>query len=332
MTTKSRSATLCSSAKVLVIFTLVACINVVSAEAISKGVVRNSQTLDSLTVAHSGASIKRNLRSDTMTTSEHVNNYEERALAISIPGLNRAATSMKSGLSKLVQNLQLRWWQLTKKSPDDVFIYLKLGQTGDKLFETPGFSRWVNFVTANNKKTPEVAIFSTLSTRYSDEALAQMLVAAKTADSTKAIAAKLEGVQLTSWVTSGTSADGVFKILKLDKTGDKLFESPILNTWTTYVSTIHRNNPNEFMFAKLTDRYGDVALAKMLAAAIKVDSTEKLATDLRAALFKNWLAQGATPKSIDSLLGVATTPNELVKRVSRDYDIFYGKAKVVETA
>ncbi|POM66840.1 Secreted RxLR effector peptide protein [Phytophthora palmivora] len=221
--------------KVLVVVVLLACINVVSSSLVSKRAARNSQTLETLSVDFPDIT-KRFLRSDTSTTTGGPTNViQERALAFSLPGLEQATTSIKSGLSKLIQKLKLQWWRLRQKSSNDVFTLLKLDKTGDKLFESPAFSQWMAFVTVRNKNNPDLAMFSTLASHYTDDALAKMFVTAKQGGSTREVATRMETLQIENWITAGKSADGVFTALRLDQTGDKLFESPIFSNWVAFV-------------------------------------------------------------------------------------------------
>ncbi|KAE8996539.1 hypothetical protein PR003_g19810 [Phytophthora rubi] len=104
---------------------------------------------------------------------------------------------------------------MRKKSPDYVFTSLKLDQTGGRLFESPVFSKWVAFVTAHNAKTPEEAVFATLKNHYSDDALATLLVAAKEVDGTKDFAAKLQEIQLSTWLMNTQTVDDVYKLFSL---------------------------------------------------------------------------------------------------------------------
>ncbi|KAE8974644.1 hypothetical protein PR003_g27722 [Phytophthora rubi] len=132
-----------------------------------------------------------------------------------------------------------------------------------------------------------------------------------------------------TWVTTDKSVDEVYKILRLDEAGDKLFDSPDLIRWASFVyKVVNKKDAGYLMFTKLIDQHGDVALAKMIASATKVDSTEKLATGLRTELFRVWWLRGASPKEIDSLLQVTANSDDAIKKVSVDYEKFYGKTKL----
>ncbi|KAE8951967.1 hypothetical protein PF010_g32987 [Phytophthora fragariae] len=80
-----------------------------------------------------------------------------------------------------------------------------------------------------------------------------MLVAAKEAPTTRNLAAQLEEVQLANWLTSKKTADDVFKLLKLDDEGAKLFDTPVFSTWVSYASKLDEKNPDELMFSVSED-------------------------------------------------------------------------------
>ncbi|ETL85002.1 hypothetical protein L917_15326 [Phytophthora nicotianae] len=409
MTIKSRSGRPISLVRTLVILALLIAINVASATSTLKGVNPQSRVLK---LESNDVSSQRFLRAATA---------QERKLGISLSGLEQAASSTKTWAAKLIQKLQLKWWQLRKKSPNDVFTKLKLQQAGTNLFESPGFSKWVTYVTKNSNEAPEMAIFSTLAfhysddalarilltaketdstkdlatkleglqlkswadagktpdnvfkflslekagtkafanpqfarwtdfisqsktqnadmamyitlgTHYSDEALAKMFAAAKEVESTKTLATRMEGIQLTNWVHAEKSPDYVFKTLALDKMGAKGFENPQFARWTEFITKANTKDPEAAVYATLGAHYSDEALAKMLAAGIKVESTENLAANLRILQFKEWVSQGKTPESVNAMLGLATNTDDLTKKVSRDFEVFYGKIPAIDRA
>ncbi|KAL3663709.1 hypothetical protein V7S43_011124 [Phytophthora oleae] len=246
-----------------------------------------------------------------------------RVLAANVPGLNQVVASKTKWTSKLIQSIKLR---VGNQSPGDAFKILQLDKMGaPDLLSSPGFLKWVGFVRKAEQNAPEKSMFSVLATRYTDDALAAMFAAAKKTESTQPIAVKLEGIQLSNWENAGKSSNYVYKALKLHKT-ETLFESPVLSTWVTYVTRTQPNNADEVILAKLAGQYGDVALAKMIAAASKVDSTVALATELRAVQFQYWLTLGGTPKKVNKLIRMAANSDELTKKVARDYRRFYRKA------
>ncbi|OWZ14852.1 RxLR effector protein [Phytophthora megakarya] len=237
-------------------------------------------------------------------------------------------TESTKAIATKMEGLQITNWLNAGDSADDVFKTLKLEQTGGKLFENAVFPNWVAFVAKRNTQDPELAMFSTFARHYSDDALAKMLVAAKEVDSTRSIATKMENLQITNWINADKSSNEVFAILKLDQAGDKLFDSPVLSTWTSFVTKVNKNNPDDVMVTQLAEKFDDVSLAKMILAAAKVERTQSLAADLRSAQFKTWFTAGRTPKYVDTMLKVGANSDDVTKKISRDYEKFYGKVKV----
>ncbi|KAF4027564.1 hypothetical protein GN244_ATG20823 [Phytophthora infestans] len=228
-------------------------------------------------------------------------------------------------LATKMEGLQLSSWVNGKKSPDDLFKSLALDKTGTKAFEAPQFARWTDFIAQKNTKNPDMAIYITLGTHYSDEALAKMFAAAKVADAAKALATRMEGIQLTNWVNGEKSPDQVFKILGLNKMGAEGFANPQFARWTEFIATASTKDPNVAMFTTLAAHYSDDALARMLMAAGMVESTENPAANLCLLQFEKWFSQGKTPASVNTILGVTNNSDDLTKKISRDFEKFYGK-------
>ncbi|ETK84890.1 hypothetical protein F442_10327, partial [Phytophthora nicotianae P10297] len=72
-----------------------------------------------------------------------------------------------------------------------------------------------------------------------------MVATAKKVPNTEGLAILLQAQQRRVWMDAGKSGDDVFKLLKLDESGTKLFNSPLFTTWTSYVDDINRNNRNK---------------------------------------------------------------------------------------
>eukprot|EP00644_Phytophthora_capsici_P004875 jgi/Phyca11/96315/e_gw1.1.1266.1 len=214
-----------------------------------------------------------------------------------------------------------------KKSPTDMFVKMGLNKEGSLLFYGSKFPKWTDFVRKNAKGDADLAIFSTLATHYSDNLLAKMLYSAKKMENTKEIATKLETMQTTNWVFQKASPSTVLKTLELDQAGAKLFKDPQFSRWTKYVTETSKN-PEKAMFKALAKSYDEVALAKMVAAAVKVDDTEKLATGLRTTMFQTWTNLGRTPDDMNAVMKLSANSDDLTKGILKDYGIFYGKIKV----
>ncbi|GMF21242.1 unnamed protein product [Phytophthora lilii] len=172
-----------------------------------------------------------------------------------------------------------------------------------------------------------MAMVSTMTARYGDEALSSTIVSAKDLPITRAIAQKLEKAQLKNWVSAGKTADDVFKaqnsphtrttaeglqeklwlsnkvspddafkLLNLEKDGRHVLESPALNTWISYVSKLNKNRDDDFtVIAKLKDVLGsDMELARALRSSTSQASmTMKSFQELQ---FKQWVQRGVDPK------------------------------------
>ncbi|KAE9034741.1 hypothetical protein PF010_g33372, partial [Phytophthora fragariae] len=135
---------------------------------------------------------------------------------------------------------------------------------------------------------PYKLILATLPARYTDEGLASMLVVAKQDHITVSVAAKLEDALFNRWLAQGKSAESVFKLLNLNKAEDKIFESPMLRTWASYVRTLDKMNPDEAMFSVLKTRYGDEVLTDMLIASRKSGTARYDVSGLEEVLLKTW--------------------------------------------
>ncbi|KAE8880461.1 hypothetical protein PF005_g26020 [Phytophthora fragariae] len=127
----------------------------------------NSPSL--LTTQH-GVSALRFLR---IHYTEEEDDNEARGIATVV----EQAKAMLSS-SKISQKTLERWVR-NNKSPSNALIRLKLDKAGNKLFENPQFQAWAIYMTMLNKQNPEAAMISTLMTRYSDDVLSQMIIAAE---------------------------------------------------------------------------------------------------------------------------------------------------------
>ncbi|KAL3663754.1 hypothetical protein V7S43_011169 [Phytophthora oleae] len=230
--------------------------------------------------------------------------FTEGSLAKMIAGAKQA--SKTEGLATILQAQQRQVWLSTGKSSDGVFKLLQLDEAGTKLFKNQQFSTWTSFVDAFNRKNPseEVSILAKLTKTYDDLALSKMLEAAKKVPKTKIIASKLQTQQIDAWLDAGKSTDDVFKLLKLDKTGDKLFKNPQVLTWVSYVEKFNKKDPEQAVaiFSKLAGTYDQVSLSAMLEAAKHVPSTKRIASYLQAQQNQHWLADGKSTDDIFKLL------------------------------
>ncbi|ETL36440.1 hypothetical protein L916_11574 [Phytophthora nicotianae] len=225
----------------------------------------------------------------------------------------KIASILKSGTSKLAQGAKIQTWLLKRKTTDDIFKTLELNTAGKKIFEDPKFITWVVYVTKVEKQNPEEIVLSKLMAQYTPYSLAKMIASAKKVSNTEGLAILLQAQQRRVWMDTGKSGDDVFKLLKLDKTGSKLFKRSRFTTWTSYVDEFNRNNPNEAvsLFSLLTKRYNEATLSEMIEAAKKVSSTESIATKLQSQQNKLWSSKKKSPDDVFKLL-MLDKPNKAV--------------------
>ncbi|KAE9169559.1 hypothetical protein PF005_g27918 [Phytophthora fragariae] len=187
-----------------------------------------------------------------------------------------------------------------------------MGQVGDQVVQ-------------ENPDAANAVIVSTITARYGDEALASMLVAAKEAPTTRNLAAQLEEVQLANWLTSKKTADDVFKLLKLDDEGAKLFDTPVFSTWVSYASKLDEKNPDALMFSVLKARYDDDALADIFIAAKETRGAQSIAARQESILFTKWVSDAITADDAFKLLNLNPKTDDFLKRPALDSWISYVK-------
>ncbi|KAG6962926.1 hypothetical protein JG688_00008379 [Phytophthora aleatoria] len=162
------------------------------------------------------------------------------------------------------------------------------------LLENPLFNIWAKYVGVFNKKYPDnqTKMIETLTRNIGDDRVAEITKVAKSKDTTKDIATRLEYAQLVMWQNSGKSADDFFELLKLYRTDHDFSHNPLLNTWVSYINTIVTDNPNKIstLFSTLEARFGDRPLLQILEAAKQFPKMESAATNvLSTPLFKEWM-------------------------------------------
>ncbi|KAE8886144.1 hypothetical protein PF005_g14375 [Phytophthora fragariae] len=106
------------------------------------------------------------------------------------------------------------------------------------------------------------------------------------------------------------SADDVFKLLKLDSIGSKLFNNPRLSTWVSYVTKLKGTQADEQMYTVLRAAYGDDGLAMMLVGS-KQYTMSDLARRLEEMQQKVWVGEGKTAKEIFTTMKLNTQDDQL---------------------
>ncbi|KAE9002952.1 hypothetical protein PR003_g19094 [Phytophthora rubi] len=190
-------------------------------------------------------------------------------------------------------------WQVQGKSAESVFKLLNLNKADDKMFESPMLRTWASYVRTLDKMNPDEAMFSVLKTRYGGEVLTDMLIVSRKSGTARYGVSGLEEVLLKTWVSDGKTADDIFKLLRLDKDGDKVFESLNFDMWVSYVTKLDKKNPDKLMLSVLKTRYNDDRLENMIIAAQKVPQTKTFAVRMQEQL---WISQDKTANDIFKLL------------------------------
>ncbi|KAF1779795.1 hypothetical protein GQ600_20642 [Phytophthora cactorum] len=168
-------------------------------------------------------------------------------------------------------------------------------------------------MTKRNPNNAGEAMMSTLMTRYSDDVLSTMIIAAKQAPNTKDIATKLQTEQLRVWASRGKPADEVFTRFNLKEKAqslDDLVDDAQFAPWLK----LQKANA---MVAKTLTTYNEETnkgLYAMLSAAKNVESNKKLATDLQKGQLDNWLAQKVDVHDVSAWLGAKSTPRNSPER------------------
>ncbi|KAE9085099.1 hypothetical protein PF005_g21107 [Phytophthora fragariae] len=198
-----------------------------------------------------------------------------------------------------LEDTQFNRWLSQGENAESVFKLLNLNKDGDKIFDSLMFSTWASYVTKLDRKNSYEAMFSVLKTRYGDEVLTGLLIASRKNRPTNYHVTRLEGVLLKTWASDGKTADEVFKLLRLNKDGDRVFKSLMLSSWVSYVTKLEDKNPDKLMLSVLKTSYNDEILTNMLVAAQKVPRTKTFAASLQEQL---WISQGKTADDIFQLL------------------------------
>lgn len=230
-----------------------------------------------------------------------------------------------------LQTQQLEVWKSMGYNSDDVFRLLNLDDGVDSILANPMFSMWVKYLDDFNANNPakKTTVFDTLRSHFSDSVLSQLLIAAQKNPSTKKMATQLQGQQIQKWLDNKEFPNTVFKYLTLDKGVDNLLANPQLNTWIKYADDYKVENPfttkatmiDTFMF-----HYTEASLIRMLAAAKKVASTKKMATNLEVALLSRFLTAKKDPLYVAKVLKVSekTDTNwKLLETYTNDFNRKY---------
>ncbi|KAF1793540.1 hypothetical protein GQ600_11950 [Phytophthora cactorum] len=185
--------------------------------------------------------------------------------------------SRTHNLATRLQADQMEHWLTTRKDPDEVFHLFKLDKEGKNILNSPEFTAWSKYVDDLNINKPEQAKFMipTLRKYYRDVDILKMVESAKSVETTKSIASKLENEMIKDWLVSRKTPDKALVELGFGMAGNTLLKNPLLNTLTKYVDAYNAIFPKEktTMVETFTRKFGDEELNMWL-------SNEKSANDV----------------------------------------------------
>ncbi|KAG6949366.1 hypothetical protein JG688_00014659 [Phytophthora aleatoria] len=213
-----------------------------------------------------------------------------------VPSTEKAATKL--------QTEQFKTWLNADKIPDDVFKLLQLNKAGDVLLANPQFKYWGKYVEDLNLKPVnngrQVFIIDVLRDNFADDVLAKMILAGMKVPATKNMAQRMENELFKVWVVNGKTPDVIFMYLNLHKAEESVFQSPLWSMYTKFLEEYNKVFPmrQTTMISAFARSYDKEALAKLLVAAKKVPSTEKLATKLQTDQIQRWLDNKDSPNRI----------------------------------
>ncbi|KAG7377374.1 hypothetical protein PHYPSEUDO_011753 [Phytophthora pseudosyringae] len=261
--------------------------------------------------------------------SELTARYSDESLARIIIAA-RTNSNTRINVGRLEEAL-LASWIRGDKTADDMFNVLKLNKDGT-LFESPTLGTWVSYVTKLDKENPDEVMLLVMKKHYGDAKLEKMFDQAKKSATTKDVASRLKEEL---WRSQGKTAGDVFSILKLDKEGEKLLQSPVFSTWLSYVNKLNKlnkKNPDEFaVISDLEKHVNYVDLARMLGDAkhrTKARDSVETLTSLQRLQFKQWISEeGMDPGRVRTLLSIHPNDPRNV-RVALDFYDFYRANRV----
>ncbi|KAL4092827.1 hypothetical protein PRIC1_011818 [Phytophthora ramorum] len=201
-------------------------------------------------------------------------------------------------IARELEKVQLKNWQSDGKSADNVYNLLKLNLDGDDILKNPMLTTWISYTTKLDENPYELLLANLLK-HYDDATLTKMFVAAKRSSATGFTGTKLGEAQLKNWLSSGKTADDVFKLLQLNKDGDTILASSIWSVWSSYLTKLDKENADELMFVVLKKHYGDEGVAKIVTVANKGVSTKDVGRKLEEEL---WRSQGKDGNDVFKLL------------------------------
>ncbi|KAF4133990.1 hypothetical protein GN958_ATG16835 [Phytophthora infestans] len=166
-------------------------------------------------------------------------------------------------IASAVRHAQLKNWLKEKRTADDVFKLLRLSaDEGGNQLRNPVLKTWLEYATMRGRDGYQVLLTKMIA-KFSDEHVAKMLAVAARDINVRIDDEKLHNALLNIWLKRKERSAGVFDLLKLNKEGDFLFKSPVLDTWVSYVSKLDKKTAARTMYSVMEKYHGDDALEKM---------------------------------------------------------------------
>nr|AEK81372.1 Avh456 [Phytophthora sojae] len=105
-------------------------------------------------------------------------------------------------IAKLVVKERSKYWLDRKKAPWQIFRDLELNGAGEKIFASPNFKIWANYLNKSNQRyrKEKTTMIDGLRASYNDISLMGILAAAKKEPKTKKLATDLENALVNKWV------------------------------------------------------------------------------------------------------------------------------------
>ncbi|EGZ07898.1 hypothetical protein PHYSODRAFT_339793 [Phytophthora sojae] len=169
-------------------------------------------------------------------------------------------TELSEDMRAIFEKIVYKNWLRKKKSADDVFIFV-LEEPHDQIFKVRALNTWVSYVTKLDHDDAYKAITRT-------KELGQRLLQEQ-------------------WLSESQTAGAVFKQLRLGQDRFRLFKTPWVTLWASYVTKLDPKNADEVVLSVLQPLYTKKELAQLLKAAKGVDETKELATRLAKQLLYN---------------------------------------------
>ncbi|POM81403.1 Avirulence protein (Avh) [Phytophthora palmivora] len=165
----------------------------------------------------------------------------------------------------------------------------------DSIMNSQSLSRLDRYVSKMRKAygNNDVTLVESLVAKYGHERIAKALVDAKSVESSKQIATKLQTQLYETWLKQGMSVDYVFDLMQLKQLGENVVSSRGLDVLEDYVSLVNSkltsNNAHENFIKTLSKGFkGDDKFTYLLQEASKKPKLEDQAVQLQNKLFQQW--------------------------------------------